>query len=147
MANKNTNKNTRHKDFKVKHSIAGLGLFANRDFSRDDFLIEYVGKALTPAQADDRGGKYLFTINSRKVIDGTPRHNIARYINHSCKPNAEAVIEGGHIMIYAIKKIREGEEIHYDYGKEYFDDIILGDSHGCRCASCKDKKVSKRKNK
>jgi len=136
------NKNTKHSDLKVKRSSAGLGLFAAHDFARDDFLIEYVGKSLTPTQADLRGGKYLFTINSRKVIDGTPRHNIARYINHSCKPNAEAVIEGGHIMIYSIKKIREGEEIHYDYGKEYFDEQIK--PYGCRCSAHK-KSVDKRR--
>lgn len=139
------NKNTKHKDFNVKHSSAGLGLFAARDFSRDDFLIEYVGKTLTPAQADERGGKYLFTINSRKIIDGTPRYNIARYINHSCKPNAEAVIESGHIRIYAIKKIREGEEISYDYGKEYFNDHIK--PHGCRCGTHKKKIDRKKKQK
>ncbi|HEC30390.1 MAG TPA: SET domain-containing protein [Candidatus Yonathbacteria bacterium] len=136
MVNKNTQKakkTKKNKNFDVKRSSAGLGLFAARNFVYDDFLIEYVGEVLTPTQADDKGGKYLFTINSRKVIDGTPRHNIARYINHSCKPNAEAVIEGGNIMIYATKKIKKGEELSYDYGKEYFNDHIK--PYGCRCGT------------
>jgi SET domain-containing protein len=59
---------------------------------------------------------------------------VARYINHSCKPNAEALISGRRVWIWSRKNIKAGEEIAYDYGKEYFDDIIK--PMGCRCEKC-----------
>jgi SET domain-containing protein len=68
------------------------------------------------------------------MIDGSPRSNIARYANHACRPNAEAVDEGRRIYLCAKKTIRPGEEITYNYGREYFD-IFLADGR-CRCAAC-----------
>jgi len=131
------------KKYKVKRSGAGLGLFAQDEIGKGEFIIEYKGKLLNQRQTDEKGGKYLFAINSRKTIDGTTRKNIARYINHSCKPNAEVEIKKGRIMIYARKKITPEEEICYDYGKEYFNEHIK--PFGCVCEKCKIlKKVKKR---
>ncbi len=118
----------------VRKSSAGLGLFAGEEIKRGRFIIEYVGNRISTDEANRKGGKYLFEVSSRTTIDGTPRWNTARYINYSCKPNAEPVLDRGRVMINAIRRIEEGEEITYDYGKEYYDDIIK--PHGCRCASC-----------
>ncbi len=120
----------------VKRSSAGLGLFAQRTFKRGDFIIEYTGEHITHEESDFRGGKYLFILNKKVVVDGKERHNTARYINHSCKPVAEAETddEDMKIRIHARRKILPGEEITYDYGKEYWEEYIK--PHGCRCLPC-----------
>jgi SET domain-containing protein len=86
-------------------------------------LIEYAGERLTPKQADDRypdvdGERhhtYLFAIDDDVVIDAAVNGNAARWINHSCDPNCDAVIEDGRIWIETIRRIRKGEELAYDY--------------------------------
>jgi len=118
----------------VHRSSAGLGLFASEPMRKGAIIIEYVGNRLKTADADRKGGKYLFEVSSRTTIDGSPRWNTARYANHACQPNAEPVIHGSRIMIEAVRDIASGEEITFDYGKEYFDEFIR--PHGCRCASC-----------
>lgn len=122
---------------KVKRSKAGLGLFTEEPIERDGYIIEYVGEMITSDEADRRGGKYLFDISSRRTIDGTPRYNTARYINHSCRPNCEVEIRNGRVFIFAKRKIKAGEELSYDYGDEYVDAYIK--PHGCRCEKCKSK--------
>lgn len=120
----------------VRRSSAGLGLFSNQEFKRGDFIIEYTGELIPTEEADRRGGKYLFILNKKITIDGKGRENTARYINHSCKPNAEAESDedAKKIRVSAKRKILPGEEITYDYGKEYWDEYIK--PYGCRCAHC-----------
>ena len=120
----------------VKRSSAGLGLFAAEDVPKNDVIIEYTGERITAEEADERAGRYLFEVTDTLVIDGTGRENIARYINHGCKPNAEAEHdeEDDRIYIRAKKNIQAGEEITYHYGKTYMDQIIK--PAGCKCASC-----------
>lgn len=126
----------KHEKYVVKRSSAGLGLFATAPFKRGDFIIEYTGERISEDESNRRGGKYLFVLDKDTVIDGKGRENTARYINHSCKPNAEAEIdeEESKVRILARKKILPGEEITYDYGKEYWDEYIK--PHGCRCHAC-----------
>lgn len=119
----------------VKRSATGLGLYSNVQIKKGEFVIEYTGELLTSKEANDKGGKYLFEINSKWTIDGSGRENLARYINHSCRPNCETKIKNKHIMIYAIKMINSGEELTYNYGKEYFDAYIK--TSGCKCSYCK----------
>jgi SET domain-containing protein len=120
----------------VKRSSAGLGLFAGEDIKKGQLIIEYTGERISEAEANRRGGRYLFTVTDELVIDGKERSNTARYINHACKPNAEAEHDEAEdrIFIRAKKKIPAGAEITYHYGKEYFKDIIAPE--GCRCATC-----------
>jgi hypothetical protein len=88
----------------------------------------------------------MFQLNSRWVIDGSPRWNVARYINHSCRPNAKPVIRKGRSIVFvAVRPIEPGEEITYDYGPEYFDYFL--DNGGCRCAACRKKAAWRRKRK
>ena len=119
----------------VKRSYAGLGLFATRPYKKGEKVIEYVGREISEEEWEKSNSKYLFEITKKRTIDGKPAMNPAGYINHSCAPNCEPYIYGGRIFIRAQKSIRRGEEFTYDYGKEYFDDIIA--PHGCRCPKCR----------
>ena len=121
----------------IKRTNTGLGLFAVKPIAKGKRIIEYTGPRIPNEEVDKRTGRYFFGVNSRWTIDGSPRSNIARYINHSCRPNAEAIISGGRVWIWSRKAIKAGEEIAYDYGKEYFDDIIK--PMGCRCEKCSSK--------
>ncbi len=118
----------------VKRSTAGLGLFAARPFKKGERIIEYFGRTISAKEAYTSRSKYLFEVNSRKTIDGATRENIARYINHSCRPNCRPEIVRGRIFIDAIRNIKAGDEFSYDYGEEYFDEHIK--PRGCRCVKC-----------
>ena len=74
-------------NYVVKKSSAGLGLFAARRFKKGELVIEYTGEIISEAEAQRRGGKYLFELSGEWTIDGKGRANTARYVNHSCKPN------------------------------------------------------------
>jgi len=124
---------------KVKRSKSGLGLFAEENIPKNHFIIEYFGRELTEAEQYTSKSVYLFEINSKKTIDGAIRENIARYINHSCKPNCEVEIKKGHILISSIKNIKAGDELNYDYGKEFWNEHIK--PKGCKCESCLKKKI------
>jgi len=121
----------------VKRSIAGLGLFTKDEIERGGFVIEYFGPILTEKEANLKGGKYLFETSKNRFVDGTSRKNIARYINHSCLPNCEIEILRGRIYVFTKRKIKAGEELFYDYDKEYFDELIK--PLGCKCPKCKTK--------
>lgn len=125
-----------NKPYKVKRSSAGLGLFAEEPIKKEDFIIEYTGERISTDEADERGGKYLFTVNDKLVIDGKGRENTARYLNHSCRPNCYAEVDedDNRVRIYAERNIKQGEELCYDYGKEYWDEHIK--PYGCKCLKC-----------
>ena len=130
----------KNESVRTKKSQSGLGLFALRNFKKGEMIIEYTGEKITEAEANRRGGKYLFELNDNWTIDGKGRSNLARYINHSCKPNAypELDDEEEHIYIYAKKNIKPGEELTYNYGKMYFNELIGKDN--CKCEACLEKR-------
>jgi SET domain-containing protein len=99
-----------------------------------DFIAYYQGRKISNAEADKRSTRYMFELNSRWTIDGASRRNLARYINHSCRANAESDVKKGKIIITARKTIRPDDEITIDYGRDYFDTFIK--AKGCRCAAC-----------
>jgi uncharacterized protein len=120
--------------------IHGRGLFAKKDIPEGERIIEYTGEKITKAEGNRRydeqvknGQIYLFELNSRYDIDGSARGNIAKYANHSCDPNAEAVVEKGEIWLVALKDIAKGEEITFDYNFPLFD----YEKRPCRCGSGK----------
>lgn len=113
--------------FEVRTSrIQGLGAFALRRIPTGTRLIEYAGERLTPAQADarypdvegERHHTFLFAIDDAVVIDAAVDGNDARWINHSCDPNCDAVIDDNRIWIEAVRDIEAGEELAYDYAYE-----------------------------
>jgi len=131
--------------FRVGRSKTGLGLFATEPIKKGQFLAYYRGPKITAAESEKRearGNRYLYEINSRWVIDGSPRYNIARYGNHSCRPNAETDVRGHKVLIRTIKNIKPGEEITYHYGKNYFDIYLR--PIGCKCDKCIEKRRKER---
>ncbi len=116
---------------RVGRADTGKGLYAEEDIPKGARIIEYTGKRVSEAKAIKDAGKYLFEVGKGVTIDGNIKSNIARYINHSCVPNCEADGPEGKVYIWALKKIKKGEELTYDYGEEYFDRHIR--PKGCRC--------------
>lgn len=116
-----------NKYFELRQSaIQGRGGFAIRPIKRGTRIIEYVGQRISHDEADKRyddGGMgrhhtFLFSIDSKTVIDAAVDGNEARFINHSCAPNCEAIDERKRIYIEAIRDIAPGEELVYDYAYE-----------------------------
>ena len=128
--------------FRVGRSRTGLGLFATVPIPKGRFIIRYKGPKLTNEEADRVENQYLFELNNRWTIDGKSRGNIARYINHSCRPNAEVYFVGHAIKIRARKNIEAGAEIGYDYGKDHFNAYIK--PYGCQCDKCREKRAAAR---
>ncbi len=120
--------------YAVKRALTGLGLFASSRIPAGRRIIEYTGPLVTSEEVDRRRGRYFFTVDDEHAIDGSPRTNLARYINHSCRPNAEALVEGRRIWIWSKRAIEPGEQITIDYGEEYFEDYIR--PVGCKCEPC-----------
>lgn len=120
---------------KVIKSFAGKGILALEEIKKGRKIMQYIGRKISTKEADAKPNRYIFEINSRWSLDGSPLWNVARYFNHACKPNAESVMEGtDRIFICAKKKILPGEEITFDYGKEYVKDYIK--KGGCKCRQC-----------
>ncbi len=132
--------------FKVRRSvIAGRGAFATRDIRKGERLIEYVGQRITHAVADAKyhdesmrsHHTFLFSVSRQTVIDASVGGNDARFINHSCDPNCEAVIERSRVFIYARTPIAAGQELAYDYGYERDGTETAEDvaRYACRCGA------------
>jgi SET domain-containing protein len=120
-------------DLAVRRARAGLGLFAAGPIPKGACIIEYTGKLLTREEYQASNSRYLWDIGPGKTLDGSPRSNKARYINHSCKPNCEPDVYKRRVYIYARRDIQPGEELAYNYGKDYFDEYI---GKNCRCLKC-----------
>jgi hypothetical protein len=131
--------------FEIRPSpIQGLGAFATAAIPAGTRLIEYAGQRLTPAEAEarypDDGTRhhtYLFAIDDAVVVDAAVGGNAARFLNHSCAPNCDAVIEDGRIWLETVHDIEPGEELVYDYA------YVLAERHTpaakrrypCRCGA------------
>ncbi len=129
-----------------RSGIHGRGMFAKRNIKEGETIIEYVGDLITHAEADRRGNAtylkadnmngavYLFTLNKKYVIDGDVDYNIAKYVNHSCEPNCEAVNILNHIYFVAKREILKCEELFFDYAYEYTENY---NDHPCKCGASK----------
>ena len=129
---------------KKKSSLHGTGLFASTNIKKGEQVIEYIGDKVTKKEGDKRADKqikkaqknknkgmvYVFELNKRYDIDGGVARNYARFINHSCDPNCEVEIIDNHIWISAIKKIKKGSELLYNYGYPFDSDF---EEHICKC--------------
>jgi hypothetical protein len=135
-----------NKPYRVGRSRTGLGLFATKPIKKGAKIVRYFGPLLDcrKKKHDAIENKYLFELNGRWTIDGSVRENIARYINHACKPNAESDVmpRKRKVVIRAIKNIEPGEEINYDYGTDYFKEYLK--PIGCKCDACEKKRKKKR---
>jgi hypothetical protein len=135
-----------NKPYRIGRSRTGLGLFATKPIKKGTKIIRYFGPLLDSRKKkhDSIENKYLFELNNRWTIDGSVRENIARYINHACRPNAESDVRPRKrkVFIRAIKNIEPGEEINYDYGTDYFKAYLK--PIGCKCDACERKRKKKR---
>jgi SET domain-containing protein len=131
---------------KVRHSkVHGLGVFAVRPIAKRTRIIEYVGDRISHREADQRyddheendNHTFLFSVDRGLVIDAGVNGNEARFINHSCGPNCESVIEHRRVYIEALRDIEPGEELSYDYqiGRERGDPPNVDEIYACRCGS------------
>lgn len=126
-------------------SIQGRGAFATRAIRKGARIIEYLGERISQAVADERYDDtamsrhhtFLFNVDEDTVIDAAHEGNDARFINHSCAPNCQAFLEGGRIFIYALRDIREGEELCYDYSYDRTEDMGPEEEalYVCRCGA------------
>ena len=136
--------------FEIRPSpIHGRGAFATRRIRKGTRLIEYTGERLTPTAADaryadDHGEQphvLLFTVDRRTLIDAGVGGNEARYFNHSCAPNCEAVLEQGRVYLEALRTVAAGEELTYDYQLERggWPTAEWARRYACRCgaATCR----------
>jgi len=132
--------------FVVRHSpIHGYGVFAARRIRKGTTVIEYLGDRVSHAQADERyedkdpndNHTFLFTVDAKTVIDGGVDGNEARYINHGCDPNCQSTTLNKRIFIEAIRTIRPGEELSYDYQiqRDSDDAPNVDEVFACRCGA------------
>ena len=137
--------------WKVKRSsIHGTGVFATHNIPKNSKIIQYIGDKILKSEGDKRsekrlkkylnskddGSVYIFELNKKYDIDGSPLYNKARYINHSCNPNCEVDIESEEIWIKSIKNIKKGEELTYDYGFEFDKDDYKDNICKCEAKYC-----------
>lgn len=125
--------------------IHGRGVYAIAPIRKGERIIEYLGERISHAEADrryekkrdDDGHTFLFIASNRTVIDAGVKGNDARFINHSCKPNCETVIENSRVFIDATRSIKPGEELGYDYqltweSTDEPEELAL---YACRCGA------------
>jgi SET domain-containing protein len=131
------------KPFHIARSRTGLGLFAAAAIKRRALVVEYSGPRIPTRTAREKerlkANKYLFEINNSWTIDGASRRNMARYVNHSCRPNCEAELVRGKMMYRALRNIPGGAELTAHYGKNY-KHLYFGKT-GCRCTACRAKRA------
>ena len=136
--------------FEVRNSpVHGFGVFALRRIRKGTTVIEYLGDRISHEEADrryedkaaDDNHTFLFTVDSKTVIDGGVGGNEARYINHGCDPNCESATDDKRVFIEAIRTIQKGEELAYDYQIQRDDDDPpnVDEVFACRCgaANCR----------
>ena len=121
-----------------KSVIDNKGLYASKNIKKGTKIINYVGKIITKKETDtnpkfdNEKAIYLYNLNSKYDLDGDFKYNTARLINHSYDPNCEVDGEGLKLWISAIKDIKKGDELTYDYGFSFDKDYK---QFPCKCAS------------
>jgi len=125
-----------------RSSVHGTGLFALQPIAAGDRLIEYKGEVTSwrraaARQQSDNGHTFVFGLSNGRVIDGSRGGNSARFLNHACTPNCEAIETGERVFIHAVTAIAPGEELFIDYGLVVDGDITddIGQQYACRCGS------------
>jgi SET domain-containing protein len=114
--------------------IHGRGGFARGDISGGTRVIEYVGEKITKQESlarCEKNNEYIFALSEHEDLDGNVSWNPARFLNHSCEPNCEAVLEDGRIWIVALRDVRVGEELTFNYGYDLEDYR----EHPCACGA------------
>jgi uncharacterized protein len=103
--------------------VHGHGVYAIAPIRKGGRIIEYTGKRIPwkealeapPHRPNDPYHTFLFSLDSGDVIDAGQGGNEARWINHSCDPNCETIEEDDRILVFALRALRPGDELFYDY--------------------------------
>lgn len=127
--------------------IHNKGVYATKEIPKGTYIIEYKGEKITKEEAERRldetlkrhkknpeenAAVYIFELNDEYDLDGDIPDNDAKYINHSCDPNCDFEIKEDRIWLYAIKDIKKGEELTYNYGFDFDEEYA---DHPCKCGS------------
>jgi len=130
-----------------RSGVHGKGVFALIDIPKGARIIEYVGEIISweeaqrrhPHDPKDPNHTFYFHVDEQRVIDALHGGNAARWINHSCGPNCEADEDEGRIFIKALRKIKAGEELNYDYGLVIDEPLTpeLKADYPCWCGSAR----------
>lgn len=139
-----------HRRIQIRRSgVHGKGVFALQDLAEGETIIEYVGEVISWPEAQARhphdplnpNHTFYFHIDEQRVIDGLYGGNASRWINHSCEPNCEAQEDGGRVFIRALRNIKAGEELSFDYGlmveERYTPQLKAEYACWCGAASCR----------
>jgi SET domain-containing protein len=128
-----------------RSQVHGRGVFARRRIRKGTRIIEYIGERVSHTEADRRyehksasdNHTFLFIIDRRTVVDAGVNGNEARFINHSCDPNCESLIDQRRIFIESLRTIQPGEELTYDYriGRDRSDPPNIDQIYACRCGA------------
>src|SRR6201996_6605971 len=125
-----------------RSSVHGKGVFALQPIAPGERLIEYKGEVTSwrraaARQRSEAGHTFVFGLSDGRVIDGSRGGNSARFLNHACTPNCEAIETGERVFIHAVTAIEPGEELFIDYGLVVDGDITddIGRQYACRCGS------------
>jgi uncharacterized protein len=132
--------------FRVRRSaVHGLGAFAARRIRKGTRIVEYLGERVSHREADRRYARrsgrdshtFLFVVDRGVVIDAGLNGNEARFINHGCDPNCEAVTEDRRVFVEAVRTIQPGEELSYDYSikRDPDDPPDIDAVYACRCGA------------
>src|SRR5688500_539905 len=144
-----TTKTSKRLPYDVRRSeIQGRGAFANRKIRKGERIVEYKGERITNEESDrrypipapgQRHHTFLFELDEKTCVDAAVGGNSARFINHSCDPNCDTVIETGHIYVEANRDIEKGEELAYDYWFSLDEPHTPANKkrYPCRCGSKK----------
>jgi uncharacterized protein len=114
--------------------VHGLGAFAMRPLATGERIVEYTGQRITKAESQVRctaGNHFIFSLDDEWDLDGDQPDNPARFVNHSCEPNCEAIQRDDRIWLVALRDIRAGEELSFDYGY----DLENYQDHPCHCGA------------
>jgi len=119
--------------------ISGWGVYALEPIAKNTRIIQYAGEKISHAESRKRevrqlarGTIWCFTVHQRAVRDAEVGGNLARFINHACRPNCYTEIVDDVIWIRAARNIRAGEELSYDYNTGGDAGILCRCRPGCR---------------
>ena len=122
-----------------RSKLHGWGVFALEDINKNKRIVTYDGEKITSKESADREDRYLrrgeiwcFRVNRRWVIDANVNGNVARFINHACRPNCYSNVIDGTIWVIAGKTVKAGDELTYDYHTEGDKEIECRCRPGCQ---------------
>jgi SET domain-containing protein len=108
-----------------RSKVHGWGVFALEPINKNTRIVDYAGELVRNDESESREERYLadgciwiFRVNRRWSRDAAVGGNVARFVNHACRPNCWVEIAGTTIWLRASRRILPGEELTYDYATD-----------------------------